>query len=252
MIRNLKVLIAAAMALAAFGALSASAHAAEEFHCSVEPNCRATLAPDEAAGTTTAHHVFVVKGKTSAGAEGSVSFTCNQLTGEATSPGKTASELTFTNLKYENSKTPVEDKCKVGSSETVTVDFNGCDYKFTSKNGSKALPAEQAEVHVVCPKVAEVTQVIVITINGTPCLKIGEFSAPGISYHDSGIGGAKKIVTATANVAVPNSALTLENIANANCTAIGLATTSGATYTTGNTLVKAETEAGVTAEAWFE
>jgi len=250
MIRNLKVLIAAAMALMAFGALSATAHAAEEkFHCSAAP-CRATLAPDETVGTTTAHHVFVVKGKTSGGAEASASFTCNQLGGTATSATTTATELTFQSLKYSNSAG--EEKCKVGASETVKVDFNGCDYKFTSTNGSKAVPTEQAQVHVACPKVAEVTQAIEITINGTACLKIGEFSAPGIGYHDSGIGGAKKIVTATANVVVPNSVLTLANIGNANCSAVGMASTTGATYTTGNTLVKAETEAGAALNAWFE
>ena len=37
MIRNLKVLVAAAMALAAFGVFSASGAQAAEFHCSAEP-----------------------------------------------------------------------------------------------------------------------------------------------------------------------------------------------------------------------
>jgi len=244
MIRNLKVLIAAAMALMAFGALSATAHAAEEkFHCSVAP-CRATLAPDETAGTTTAHHVFVVKGESNGGVKGSsVSFTCNQLSGEATSALATTTELTFTKLKYLNSAG--EDKCKVGASETVTVDFTECDYKFTSTGGGTA---EGSEVHVLCPP----GQAIHIKINGTSCITIDALTAKAIGYHDSNIGGAKKIVTATANVALPPAAVTLENIGNANCAAVGLKTVESATYTTGNTLVKAETEAGVTANAWFE
>ena len=59
MIRNLKVLVAAAMALAAFGVFSASGAQAAEFHCSTEP-CTGTLKPDETAGTKTSHHVFIV------------------------------------------------------------------------------------------------------------------------------------------------------------------------------------------------
>ena len=70
MIRNLKILIAAAMALAAFGATSAtSAHAADEFHCAISP-CTLTLQPDGAAGSTTAHHVLVFKGENHQGKKG--------------------------------------------------------------------------------------------------------------------------------------------------------------------------------------
>jgi hypothetical protein len=128
MIRNLKILIATVTALAAFGALRATAHAAEEFHCSVEP-CRATPGPDEAAGTTTAHHVFVIKGtKADKVTEVAVTLICNQLTGEGTSATKTATDLGFTNLKYENSAG--ERKCEFGGSETVEVDFTSCYYTF--------------------------------------------------------------------------------------------------------------------------
>ena len=144
MIRNLKILIAAAMALAAFGALSATAHAIDEFHCSVEP-CTLTLAPDEIAGTTTAHHVFVIKGETNGGVKGaSVSFTCDQLRGEATVTTKTSTEVTFKNLKYTNSLN--QHTCKVGASETVTVDMTSCTYRFKAANGT----ADKAEVHVLC------------------------------------------------------------------------------------------------------
>ena len=245
MIRNLKVLIAAAMALAAFGALSASAHAAEEkFHCTVEP-CRVTLAPDTEAGTTTAHHVLVVKGKTSSGTEASASFTCNQLSGEATTSTKTSTELTFTNLKYEN--TAGEQKCKIGASETLTINFTSCDYKFQSTGGSTST----AQVHLQCSTAGDG---IDLSLNGTLCLKVTPFTSTGLGYHDSGIGGAKKIVTATVNVAVPAAAVDLVNVGNVNCAGLGLASVTSATFTTGNTLVKAETDSCsvVAAEVWFE
>ncbi len=239
MIRNLKVLIAAAMALMAFGALSATAHAAEEkFHCSVEP-CTVTLSPDlkpeESLPSTTAHQVFVVNGLNSSGTPVSTSFTCNQLTGEATSTTATAETLTFTNLKYENSAG--EQKCKVGASETVEVKFNSCDYQFTSLNGSTST----AQVHVLCPA----GKVIEILIKGTTCLDVSPFTSTGIGYHTIGT-APNRHVTATANVAVPNAALTLTNTTNANCALLGMASTTGSTYTTGNTTVKAHS-----GEVWF-
>jgi hypothetical protein len=245
MIRNLKVLLAAAMALAAFGALSATAHAAEEvFHCSVEKNCTATLSPDEAAGTVTAHHVFVLKGKNALGEPTSVSFTCNQLSGEASSEAKTTSELTFTNLKYLNSAG--EKKCKVGASETVEVNFTSCDYKFTSTNGSKST----AEVHVLCPTAGDGIDILV---SGELCVKITPLTGTGLGYTTRGA-APSRFVTATANVSLPISAVMLENKTGAKCAGAGIggiATLESATYTTGNTLVKGE-KGGVAAEAWFE
>jgi hypothetical protein len=248
MIRNLKVLIAAAMALAAFGAFSSTANAAEEkFHCSVDP-CTATLAPDINAGTTTAHHVLVVKGETHAGVKGaSVSLTCDQLTGEATLTGEagtpgTRKDATFTNLKYENAASV--QKCKLGASETLVVDFTSCDYKFNSTGGSN----DTAEVHVQC---ATPGDGIDININGTLCLQITPFTAKGLGYKDSA--AAKHLITATVNVPVPAAAIHIKNTGNVNCNAISLKKIEGATYTTGNTLVKAETHpGGVTASAWFE
>ena len=194
MIHNLKVLIAAAMVLMAFGALSATAHAAEEkFHCSVEP-CTLTLAPDETAGTTTAHHVFVVKGTTAAGAEGLSSITWDQLTGEATSITKTPTELTFVNLTYENSAK--EMKCKIGGSETVEINVTTCDYRLTSAGGNT--PAG-SELHVLCSTAGDA---IDFNIKGTLCLQITPFTALGIGYHTIGFQPNRRM-TATVKVTIP-------------------------------------------------
>jgi hypothetical protein len=242
MIRNLKVLIAAAMALMAFGALSATAHAAEEkFHCEEAEPCRATLGPDETAGTITAHHVFVIKGKTSGGAEASASFTCDQLSGEAESATKTATELTFTNLAYKNAAG--EGKCKVGASESVTVNFTSCDYKFTSTGGGTVAGSQ---VHLLCSTAGDGIDIL---IGGTLCFKITPFTALGIKYHDSEIELKKQTVTATANVVVPLSSV---DLINKTCPGAVMNEVTGATYTTGNTLVRAETKGGVADNAWFE
>ena len=107
-----------------------------------------------------------------------------------------------------------------------------------------------AEIHVLCSTAGDA---IDININSTLCLQITPFTSTGLGYHDSGINGAKKIVTATATVSIPNAVLDLKNVGNPNCAALGMASTTGATYTTGNTLGNAETDPGsVTADGRFE
>jgi hypothetical protein len=186
-----------------------------------------------------------MKGKNAEGKEVSVSFTCNQLTGEATSATRTATELTFTHLKYEDSAG--SPSCKVGAAATVSIDFTSCDYKFTSVNGATST----AQIHVLC---ATAGDGIDLFINGVLCVKITPATATGVGYHDSKIGGEKKITTATVNVSFPVAAVMLENPTNSTClTSLGnLSTITSAVYTTGNTLIKAETFAGVAAEGWFE
>lgn len=217
MIRNLKVLIAAAMALAAFGAFGASGAQAAEFHCSVTP---CVLTPNLDGTAKNSHHVFIVKQ-----GETSVSTTCNQITGDATFEGKTTSSITFTGVAY--------DVCTVAGAESE-VKMNGCDYLFTS-NG---------QVHLICPKVGEVQQKIEIVVKETGCtITVGEQTLEGVGYKT-----ASPAVTLSTNVL--NIAAT---VANDKCTTIKL-NPGAATgeYTTGNTLVNAETEGKVSAEAWFE
>src|SRR4051795_12699309 len=115
MIRNLKVLIAGAMALAALGAVSASGAQAAEFHCSVSP---CTLTPKADGTEKNSHHVFIVK-------QGAVSVatTCKTITGDATYVGETTSEITFTSVAYDN--------CTVAGAAS-TVKMNECDYLFTA------------------------------------------------------------------------------------------------------------------------
>ncbi len=122
MIRYLKVLLGAALALTAFGALSASAHAAEErFHCSVEP-CTLTLREDGTSGTKTAHQVFEVTD----GAN-TISFTCSQLLGYATSQFKTTTQIAFTNLQYK----------ECGS---LSIKMNNCTYNVLGAPEKRGSP----------------------------------------------------------------------------------------------------------------
>jgi hypothetical protein len=230
MIRNLKVLIVAAMALGAFGALGASgAQAAEPlFHCSSEP-CTLTLKPDGTVGTKTAHHLFTVKNSVPE----SVGFTCNQLSGEATPKTKTETTITVTNLKY-------SECIETAGLTKVEVRTNGCDYTFTS----------HGKVGVTCPIIEGVEKVIEVEIVETGCIaKVGSFNhLSGIKYHN--LAGPPREVTVEA--AVANIPVSLVGTTKAQCKIDPTKTPITSEYNTGNTIVTAETHAGVMIEGWWE
>jgi len=226
MIRNLKILFAAALGLTAFGAIAANAQAIDEFHCSVEP-CRGTLKPD---GTgKTAHHVFIIE---NAAANESVSFTCEDLTGEGEVNARVFTEITFTNLAYHN--------CTVNGIAGVEVLMNGCDYKYHAAGGT----TDQANVSVECP----VGKKLEIKYNGCIITITGGFQANGIGYVTVGV---VREVTGTVNALTVPAAQIAADGTKAQCM-INPAQQLTGTYTTGNTLATAETIGGQMAEAWYE
>jgi hypothetical protein len=221
MIRNLKVLLAAAMALAAFGVLgAASAQAAPEFHCEVEP-CTYTLTPDGAVGSKTAHHVFIVE---NAGTTESVSFTCNQITGEGTSTKKTTTEVTIKNIKY--------DECSVVGGGEINVNMNGCAYLFKAVKAFEATGKENGTVTIEC-EAGKKIEVKIVATGGI--FTIGaQGPLGGITFHN--LNGEKKEVTVETNVheiGVTGDGTAAQLGINPNQTLTG-------TYTTGNTIVTAE------------
>jgi hypothetical protein len=224
MTRNLKVLMAAAFALAAFGVLSASAAQAAEFHCATHP-CRGTLKPDGAVGSKTAHHVFIINGDTSAGVPSSISSTCNEISGESTSETETTTSQKFENIKYTG--------CTfIG--QPATVSMNGCTYTFTSAG----------QVTITCPG----TNKIEIKIE-TGCTATIGSQGPlnGISYHTIGAGTTREI---TAEALVKGITATLDGTPE-KCG--GIATVTSAEYTTGNTIITGETDpGGVHVATWYE
>jgi hypothetical protein len=241
MIRNLKVLLGAAMALAAFGALSASAaHAAgEKFHCSVEP-CTVTLSTD---GTgTTAHHVFIVENA----AKESGSFTCESLTGEATSATATTEDLTFKNLVYSN--------CKINGVTKVNVRTNECDYTVTSEtepagglNGTNG----GATIHIICTG----TKHIEIENTGTGCIfEVTPITLRGLHYHNLGSGSTTDVtIEALISAAASGTSIPTE-VAKTGTGCVPKANvgdTLTGSYTTGNTTATGEKENKEMAEAWW-
>ena len=238
MTRNLKLPMAATLALLALGAIGvAGAQAAgEEFHCMVE-QCRITARQD---GTgKTAHQVFIVE---NAAVTESVSFTCETITGEATSTTKTTKEVTLRNINYgEDGK-----NCTVNGSPGVTVDTEGCDYLFTSERNANA----RAVVHVVCETGKEIHITVRNTAGETTCtFNIPDQRVEGISYHN--IGEQAKLSTeVTTEAAIAGIKVTATGT-TAGCKINPSQTLTG-TYTTGNGIGTGETEEGGMTNGWWK
>jgi hypothetical protein len=232
MTRNLKALIATALALTAFGAFSASgAQAADEFHCSVSP-CKLTAKQD---GTgATAHQVFIVE---NAAKTESVSFTCHALSADAEFSGNTTTELTLTNLQYTT--------CTVNGAPGVTWDMNNCHYTLTrgSAGNAAAGTTDGAETHLDCPGLNKVR----ITIPEIGCtFEIGSQVLTGVGYHTVGTSPNREITVTTKNATVAGVT------GNAACNPLmntGQAMTG--TWTTGNMVLTGEDAEGEMADAWF-
>jgi len=164
MIRKLKILLVATMALAALGVFVASAHAAEEkFHCNVEP-CR-LRAKNDGTGKT-GHQVFVLND--TSGHE--VSFTCPTITAEGTSSLKSSSATLFTNINYGT-------ECSVNGQPGITIVTTGCGYEFLSAGG-----ATGAGFNIVC----ETGKQIEVRIPNCTFTIAGGQKLTGARYHNIG------------------------------------------------------------------
>jgi len=203
MIRNLKILIAAAMALTALGIVGASgAQAAGEgkFHCSVEP-CSFTVKAD---GTgKTAHHVFIVNNGVK-----SAAVTCNEIKGNGTSATSTSKQITLENIEYTG--------CSLAGSPGATVSMNTCDYLFT----------DSGKVHVKCPEGKKIH----ITLEGCT-IEIGSQEVGTVAYAAI---NSKKETTVTTSVKG-----VVAHVTDEGCVPFGLpkGTYESSEYSTGNTIV---------------
>ena len=231
MIRNLKILVAAAMALGVLGAFSASGAQAAEFHCSVEP-CAGRLKPDETTGTKTAHHVFVVENLTTTEA---VSFTCSSLSGKGTVAVKKTTTEVEVGGAVGSASALVYSECTINGSPGVTFDMNGCKYNFTVAGNVSITGCTNAakQIEVTIPECT------------FDIPEQGPLS--GVTYHTIGTTPNREVTVST-------------NVHNIKINATG--STSGCkinpsqtltvTDTTANSIVTGETPFGVMADAWWE
>jgi hypothetical protein len=170
MIRHIKVLGLAVIAVLALGAISASAASAVEFHSEVEKT--------KYTAEGESNQVFVTPAGT---------VTCEVVTGEATTTAKTNSTITATNLKYSNKEGK---KCitkTIFGNIEVGIDFttDECDFVFHA-NG---------EVDVECKKAGG------ITISGPGCsITVPTQTGLKTAIYDNKEAGTKRDVTVTAAV----------------------------------------------------
>jgi len=227
MIRILKVLVAAAMALGVFGVFGASgAQAVPLFHCSTEP-CIGVLKPDEVANTKTAHQVFIIE---NSDRTESLSFTCGQLSGKGKAATKTSETLELGNLTALSYS-----ECLVNGSASLVIDMNGCKYNFTASGTATITGCTNA------------SKSIEATMTGCTFSIPEQGPLSTISYHNIGTSPNREI-TVSANVTgikVTVSGSKASCLINPDQSLI-------ATQTTGNVIVTGQTEAGVMADAWWE
>lgn len=229
MTRNLKLLAAAALALAAFGGFSASgAQAADEFHCSVNP-CKFKVKQD---GTgATGHQIFIIENvaKTE-----SISFTCHEFSANAEFSGNTTTAITITDLQYNT--------CTVNGSPGVNWDWNGCDYRLTA---SAAGTTDVAETHLECPPGKKV-QYTMPEIGCT--FEIGPQTLTGAGYQSIGTTPNREITVTIKNMGnfVVTATAGCSAVMNVNQTLIG-------TRTTANFVLTGEPTSGggSMADSWF-
>jgi hypothetical protein len=238
MTRNLKILLAAAMALTAIGAFNASAaqaHTAAQFHCHVEP-CAVTVQPHLTGTGATKHHVLVV---TDTVTKATVSFTCNTFNGYATQNAKTSTTLTVTSIVYAGCTA-------VG--QPVAVRTNGCHYDITTAGG--------VTVQCAAGKVIEVE-----LVESKCVFTIGNQVLNGIGFASEGVTNAVPPQTTTAvttTAKVPGIAVTLHGT-RTQCL-INPANPLTGEFTTGNTTATGFTDpagtpsdahSNVTTDVWW-
>jgi hypothetical protein len=158
MIRNLKALGLALVAVFAMSAVAASAAQATNGTFSWDPS---TTGFTVEADPSTPSQLFTVKTKTNA----TVESTCDEVSANLNLPEGTSSEtLTATEIVYSDSgTTPTENACTghLGEVEEVSqVNMHGCHYKFHAGTtvGSMENMETEGTADIVCPEgVAGVT-----------------------------------------------------------------------------------------------
>jgi hypothetical protein len=153
----------------------------------------------------TAHQVISLWGKT-----GSFQTTCSTISGEATASSETFSEITVSNIKGSG--------CTV-LGQPAELKMNGCDYLFRSSG----------TLTITCPPGKEIED----GISGGGCLYFipPQGPLPGLTFHN----------LESNEITIETQIKGLTATTNGEC---GISGTVEAEYTTGNTILTAETDPG--------
>ena len=238
MIRNLRVLLAAAMALMAFGALASAAQASKFTAPGVGAGGETTISaiPDETVGTKTAHHVFDITNPLNPLEV--LSITCNEFTGDTVIKGESTEEVTVTPHWGKTVAGVFKTECNFAGQE-VEVSTGACQLKFTASG------LVHIEKHPgVAGECKHGKQPITFkTPAPNEChVEVAEQTIEGVKYHPGPERGNPKRPTIT--LEANNLAL----VANATGPLCPWGTSKLGTFTTGNTIITGATLGG-TSEA---
>ena len=220
MIRNLKALILAALAVAALGAVMASAaQAAPKFTVpGAAENAETTLTVLKDGTTKTAHQVFDIWNSKM---EEEKTITCNEATGDATVKGASQTAILSITPGFSGS-------CQFLGQE-VTVENKGCNFEFTAL-GLLHIRSESEVAGKKC-KHGE-SPIVFQTKAPLECkVEVAEQTVEGITYHNLADG------TITLNVPEAGAAKLTYNATGKDCP---FGTLSNGNFTTGNVIITGE------------
>ncbi|HYJ21911.1 MAG TPA: hypothetical protein VEW07_07810 [Solirubrobacterales bacterium] len=219
MIRNLKALGLALIAVFAMSAIAASAASANEFHSSQE-NTQLT-------GKTTENHKFLYE-------TGGNIVECTGGTFNGTILGKkTTKEVTVS---------PVYTGCTVPAvfNSPVHIDFTGCTYRFTINAAENKGPA-----HLICPAGAKIDITVTIPLLADCTLTVGPQTPAGTTdYSNEGTTPKRSVVVQPTQTGIVGS-----RDGNSLC---GEATSTTGTYTGKATVEGEKNGTKEQADVWVE
>ena len=231
MIRKLKVMLLAALAVSALGALGASVaqgHTPAKFTNPSNTNTITTTLTLGKDGTgKTAHQVLDVF---NAAKTASVSFTCNEVTGDGNAIGPEPDSVTI--------KTPLfTGECSVAGQKLVTVHPGLCNLTL-SPSGEVEIVNDGATTECVHGK-----KPILVTTGAFNCtVEVGAQQLKGlVKYHN--LKGAETVASGQGET-ITVEAKELELTYNAFGTGCPFGTTSNGLYTTGNAIISVLLECG--------
>jgi hypothetical protein len=226
MIRNLKVLLTAVLALGAFGALVAAGASAASFTAEGAAAGETTTTTTLKDGTgKTAHQVLDIRKEPGVGI---LSLTCNEVTGTGHIIGPSNIDGTVETPKLEGGGTTFPQCTLAGQS--VVVENTGCNFTFTA-SGELHITSEFFAAPNTC-KYGEKPMHVNSTVLSCK-VEVGEQTVKGVVFHN--------LVDGTLTVEANELAF------NYKATGVGCpyGEKTNGQFTTGNTIVTGENAAGV-------
>jgi len=238
MIRNLKILLLAGLAVTALGASAAQATTPAQFTAPGAVGTTTLHLRKDGTGTT-AHQVFKIE---NAAKTSSVSFTCEEIEGTGTITSETALEAIITTPNFTS---PAKKACTVAGQEVAVVTNTGCDLTVAA-DGTVAITDEPTHNcnHSLGSSHEAGKEPITVTTGGFNCtVEVGtQTLKTKVTFH------ALKAGVTVANNEGETITVTAEKLKELKYNSFGtgcpFGTTENGEYITGNTIVEGTKASG--------